>query len=107
MKGASAIREQGYKDPLLTKVMKEHGLEEIPLYKHRPPEQMAQRKRWSDLAKFRDGPVNPKRAEIDDIQRAATDIKRFAFKLGADDVGIARRVNQELADLVLRPNADA
>ena len=78
MKGASRIREQGYKDPLLVKLMKDHGFDEIPLYKHRPPEQMAQRQRWSDLAKFRDGPVNPTRTEIDDVERAATDIKTFA-----------------------------
>jgi len=37
MKGASRIREQGYKDPLLVKLMKDHGFDEIPLYKHRPP----------------------------------------------------------------------
>ena len=89
MKGASRIREQGYKDPLLVKLMKDHGFDEIPLYKHRPPKQIAQRQRWSDLAKFRDGPVNPTRTEIDDVERAATDIKTFAREIGADDVGIA------------------
>lgn len=36
MKGTSKIREQGYKDPLLVKVMKAHGYDELPLYKHRP-----------------------------------------------------------------------
>ncbi len=59
MKGISAIREQGYKDPLLVKVMKAHGFDELPLYKHRPPGQQAQRRRWADLAKLRDGDVNP------------------------------------------------
>jgi ferredoxin len=90
MIGTSDIREQGYKDPLLVKVMKEHGFEEIPLYKHRPPEQNAQRRQWSELAKFRDGPINPNRVEIEDVKRAAAEIKRFARDIGADDVGIAR-----------------
>jgi ferredoxin len=90
MIGTSDIREQGYKDPLLVKVMKEHGFGEIPLYKHRPPEQMAQRRRWSDLAKLRDGPLNPARTAIDDIERAAAQIKQLAHEIGADDVGIAR-----------------
>jgi epoxyqueuosine reductase len=101
MKGLSPIREQGYKDPLLVKVMKECGFDEIPLYKHRPPEQTAQRRRWSDLAKVRDGPVNPKRTQIDDIRRAAADIKRFAFDIGADDVGIAR-----LTPIMIRQDLD-
>jgi len=101
MKGTSNIREQGYKDPLLVKVMKEHGFDEIPLYKHRPPEQNAQRQRWSDLARFRDGPVNPERKKIDDVERAAAEIKTFARNLGADDVGIAR-----LTPIMIRQGLD-
>jgi epoxyqueuosine reductase len=101
MRGTSNIREQGYKDPLLVKVMKEHGFDEIPLYKHRPPEQMAQRQRWSELARFRNGPVNPARQEIDDVGRAAAEIKTFARAIGADDVGIA-----PLAPIMIRQGLD-
>lgn len=90
MQGTSRIREQGYKDQLLLRLLKERGIDEVPLYKHRPPEQMAQRRSWSDLAKFRDGPVNPQRTPIDEPVRAAAGIKKFARKIGADDVGIAR-----------------
>ena len=90
MKGTSEIREQGYKDPLLVKVMRAHGFEELPLYKHRPPEQQAQRQRWFDLAKQRDGLVNPLPVKIDDIDRAAAEIKALARDIGADDVGITR-----------------
>jgi len=90
MKGTSEIREQGYKDPLLVKVMRAHGFEELPLYKHRPPEQQAQRQRWFDLAKQRDGLVNPLPVKINDIDRAAAEIKALGRDIGADDVGIAR-----------------
>ena len=90
MRGISDIREQGYKDPLLVKVMKQHGLDELPLYKHRPPEQNAQRQRWFELAKLRDGPIASRPALFDDAAQAATEIKRFARAIGADDVGIAR-----------------
>jgi epoxyqueuosine reductase len=90
MKGTSKIREQGYGDPLLVKLMKEHGFDEIPLYKHRPAEQTAQRRRWSELAKFRDGPVNSTTRRFDDVEQATAHIKEFAFEIGADDVGIAR-----------------
>jgi ferredoxin len=90
MIGSSDIREQGYKDPLLVKVMKAHGFDELPLYKHRPPEQQAQRRRWAELAALRDGPVNPSRVAFDDIGEAAAGIKRHARLIGADDVGIAK-----------------
>lgn len=90
MKGSSNIREQGYKDPLLVKVMKAHGFDEIPLYKHRPSQQTAQRQRWAELAKFRDGPVNPQCRPVDDVNGAAAQIKELARIIGADDVGIAR-----------------
>ena len=101
MKGTSKIREQGYKDPLLVQVMKAHGHDELPLYKHRPPEQQAQRRHWADLAKLREGPVNPVRASIEDIGRAATEIKQYAREIGADDVGIAR-----LTPIMIRNDLD-
>jgi formate hydrogenlyase subunit 6/NADH:ubiquinone oxidoreductase subunit I len=101
MRGISKIREQGYKDPLLVQVMKQHGFDELPLYKHRPPEQNALRQRWSDLAKFRDGPVNPQRTRFDDAAAASAAIKAFAFDIGASDVGIAR-----LTPIMVRENFD-
>jgi epoxyqueuosine reductase len=89
MKGTSEIREQGYKDPLLVKVMKAHGFDELPLYKHRPALQQAKRRRWMELAALRDGPVAPAPA-VTDIERATAEIKDVARRIGADDVGIAR-----------------
>jgi epoxyqueuosine reductase len=101
MKGISEIREQGYKDPLLVKVMKAHGFDELPLYKHRPPEEHAKRQHWFDLAKVRDGPVASPLAAPADITRAATEIKEFARQIGADDVGIAR-----LTPIMIRKDLD-
>ncbi len=101
MKGISEIREQGYKDPLLVKVMKQHGFDELLLYKHRPAEQNAQRQRWSELARFRDGAVNPDRTAFDDPADAAAAVKRFARAIGADDVGIAR-----LTPIMIRSGLD-
>lgn len=89
MKGTSDIRAQGYNDPLLVKVMKAHGYDELPLYKHRPPEQQAKRRRWMELAKLRDGPVSAPMVRID-ASEAAAEIKAVAHRIGADDVGIAR-----------------
>ena len=90
MKGTAKVRYQGYRDPLLVEVMKTHGFEKIPLYEHRPVEALEIRKRWPELAKFRDGPVNKKRTEFSDLSAAANAIKTKARALGADDVGIAR-----------------
>ncbi len=90
MRGTNKVRLQGYKDPLLVAVMKRHGFDEIPLYKHRPPETMARRERWFELGKVRDGPVNPDRTEISDPAQATADIKSLALELGASAAGVAR-----------------
>jgi formate hydrogenlyase subunit 6/NADH:ubiquinone oxidoreductase subunit I len=81
--------------------MKQHGFDELPLYKHRPPEQNVMRARWSELAKFRDGPVNPQQTRFDDAAAASAAIKEFAYKLGASDVGIAR-----LTPIMIREKLD-
>ena len=90
MQGTSPIREQGYKDKLLVDVMNAHGFDELPLYKHRSPEQNARRQSWFELGKERDGAVNPDKTEFSDTAAASEAIKSFALELGADAVGIAR-----------------
>lgn len=57
MKGISRVRPQGYDDPLLVAVMRRHGLDELPLFKHRPKEILDRMRRWKELASDRDGPV--------------------------------------------------
>jgi ferredoxin len=90
MKGTSEIRAQGTEDPLLVKMLREHGLSEVPLWSHRPPEENARRARWAELAKFRDGTVNPERTSFASPEEGFAEITRFARALGASDVGIAR-----------------
>ena len=90
MKGTSKVRQQGYGDPLLVEVMKRHGLDEIPLYTHRPPETEARRQRWFDLGKVRDGEVAAEQRAVDDPAAMAAEIKAMAKGLGASAVGIAK-----------------
>lgn len=90
MKGINKVRLQGYDDPLLVEVMKRHGFDEIPLYKHRPPETEGRRKRWFELGKVRDGPVNPKKRVVEDTDAMTREIKAMAMELGASAVGIGR-----------------
>jgi ferredoxin len=90
LKGVSKVRSQGYGDPLLVSVMKQKGFDAIPLYEHRPPEIKERRRKWSELARRRDGPIAASRKEFADPIAAASHVKELARALGADDVGIAR-----------------
>lgn len=89
MRGTSKIRRQGYDDPLLVEVMKAHGLDEIPLYKHRPKRVMSRMDFWDDIGKIRDGEVGPERRPVPDPAVMAAEIKGMALELGASAVGIA------------------
>jgi formate hydrogenlyase subunit 6/NADH:ubiquinone oxidoreductase subunit I len=89
MIGTSWMREQGLKDPLLVEMLRERGMDQVPLWGRKFPERDAAMRRWDDLAPLRDGPVNAVRTEIADVAAAAADIKRRALALGADRVGIA------------------
>jgi epoxyqueuosine reductase len=101
MKGISKVRYQGYRDPLLVATMEKHGYEKIPLYEHRSPEQMAVRKNWPQLAKLRDGPVNPERKAFASADYAAKQVKEMALAFGAGDVGIAK-----LTPVMINDDAD-
>src|SRR5215472_1763496 len=89
MKGTAAVRRQGAADPLLKRMLDERGLSEPPLWLHRPPETRARMARWRELGKERDGPVNPLRADIFDVEATTKDIKALAYGLGANAVGCA------------------
>jgi ferredoxin len=90
MRGIAQSRPQGLSDLILRKVLEEHGFDEVPLWKHRPPETRARMKRWGELGRFRDGPVNPNRVEIMDVAAITETVKQRARDLGADVVGCAR-----------------
>lgn len=78
------------RDPVLARMLEEQGLTEPPLWKSRPPETRARMQRWRDLGKFRDGPVNPERCEINNNNELTQSIKQMALDMGASIVGIAR-----------------
>lgn len=90
MKGSANVRVQGAAEPILGKLLKQHGLDEPPLWKSRPPETRARMERWKELGKYRDGPVNPTRTEITDVEAASGELERMALELGASVVGCAR-----------------
>jgi ferredoxin len=77
-------------DPVLASMVHALGLETAHHYTAATPKVKAYRDRWAELAKFRDGPVNPKRVEVTDPAAMASRIKSKATELGADMVGICR-----------------
>ncbi len=89
MKGIADVRVQGAAEPILGRLLREHGLDEPPLWKSRPPETRARMARWKELGEVRDGPINPVRTEIADLQKTTDDLKRMALELGASVVGCA------------------
>jgi len=89
MIGVAKVRVQGAAEPILGRLLREHGFDEPPLWKHRPPETRARMARWTELGKFRDGAVNPERTEISDVAGATEALKQKARELGASVVGCA------------------
>ena len=98
MKGIANVRVQDKAEPILGKLLAEAGLDEPPLWKHRPPETHARRARWTELGKVRDGPVNPNRIEITDLEASTEALKKMALGLGATIVGCARLTPLMIAD---------
>lgn len=86
MIGTSWMREQFMGDPLFVEVLRARGIDNLNRPRH--PRSTAALKRWEALAASRDGPVNPNRIPVADLQAQADDIKRRARELGADDVGM-------------------
>jgi epoxyqueuosine reductase len=90
MRGTTPRREQGMADPVLASMVRALGLETARHYTAATPKVQAYRDRWAELAKFRDGPVNPQRVEVSDPAEMAQQIKAKAMELGASMVGICR-----------------
>ena len=88
MIGTSWRRPQGLGDPLMSRVMTALGMKSVPLYENAPPERIRYSKIWQDAGEFRDGPVNPDRVEIDDVEEMTQTIKEKALALGATLVGV-------------------
>ena len=98
MKGTAKVRVQGAAEPILGRMLKERGLDEPPLWKHRPPETRARMARWRALGEVRDGPVNPNRVEIPDVEAATATPKQMAYDLGASVVGCAKLTRIMIAE---------
>lgn len=90
MIGVTKRREQGLKDPLLVEVMKKMGLETVPLYENQSPERIRYGQEIREMARFRDGPVNPNRVVVEDTREMTERIKERARELGADLVGVVK-----------------
>jgi hypothetical protein len=90
MRGMTPRREQGMADPVLASMVHAMGLETAPHYAAATPKIQAYRDSWVILAPLRDGPVNPRRVEVEDSAATAKRIKSKATELGANMVGICR-----------------
>ncbi len=101
MKGTAKVRVQGADDPILGRLLKQHGFDEPPLWKHRPPETRARMARWRALGEVRDGPVAEHPADITDPAVATENLKKMALELGARVVGCA-----ELTSIVVAEGVD-
>ena len=94
MKGTAKVRVQGAAEPILGRMLKERGLDEPPLWKHRPPETRARMARWRALGEVRD----PNRVEIPDVEAATATPKQMAYDLGASVVGCAKLTRIMIAE---------
>lgn len=90
MHGTTPRREQGMADPVLARMVRERGLDEVPHYRAATPKVKEYRRRWAENGKHRDGPVNPRRLDVPDAVEMAAQIKAKALALGAHMVGICR-----------------
>jgi epoxyqueuosine reductase len=85
-------------DPVLASMVHALGLETARHYTAATPKIQAYRESWAKLAKFRDGPVNPQRAEVGNPADTAQQIKAKAVELGATMVGMCR-IQPHMIDL--------
>lgn len=86
--GKTKRREQGLADPLLVQVMKDMGIEKVPLYEAASDARKTFNGRIKALTPSRHGPVGPRRREVTDPAAMAAEIKAKGMALGADVVGM-------------------
>ncbi|HXV49184.1 MAG TPA: 4Fe-4S dicluster domain-containing protein [Candidatus Binatia bacterium] len=77
-------------DPVLAEMVHSMGLGEAPHYAAVKPTIQSYRRRWVELAPYRDGEIETKRVEIGDPAEMTRKIKAKAVELGANMVGICR-----------------
>ena len=89
MLGISWRREQGLADPLLKRMIKERGLDDIPQWTKKANFRLEAHNQWMELAKIRDGLVSDEKRNVKDIAALTSEAKSRAKQLGAELVGIA------------------
>jgi ferredoxin len=77
-------------DPVLAAMVHASGATESRHYAAVKPVIQAYRRRWVELAPYRDGPVNRRRIAVADPAAVTAQIKAKAIELGADMVGVCR-----------------
>jgi epoxyqueuosine reductase len=77
-------------DPVLAEMVHAMGLKEAPHYAAFKPTIQAYRRRWVELAPYRDGPVQAERTPTGDAAATTKQIKEKAMELGANMVGVCR-----------------
>ena len=90
MRGITPRREQGMADPVLAEMVHATGATESRHFAAVKPVIQAYRRRWVDLAPFRDGPVNATRITVNDPAAMTGQIKAKATELGVSLVGVCR-----------------
>lgn len=88
MIGKSWIREQGMQDALLCSALRDRNMDDVPQWQRDFPERDAFMKHWDSLEPMRDGPVNPERRDVTDLDAMNAEIKKLAQELGAADTGM-------------------
>jgi epoxyqueuosine reductase len=88
MIGTSWIREQGLRDALLVESLRRRNIDNISLWTRKYAARDACMQAWTEMAAYRDGPVNPERVEVTDRAAMAERIKAYATELGATMVGM-------------------
>lgn len=89
MRGSSWIRRQGLEDALLTRMLAERGLKQVPMHTAQDDGTRAMARRPRELAPHRDGPVAPVQSTRGAQQHARL-VRDKALASGASLVGIAR-----------------
>lgn len=87
-------REQGLKDALLREMLRERGLEKVPVFGNETQEIHQTKQNTYAFGDRRRGPVAPEKTHLDDPVAMAEKIKEIGKAAGADLVGITK----------LRPN---
>jgi len=90
MLGTTWRRSGGANDPLFAKLMQERSLTSVPLLAGLSEDQKKYLAQVRALGASRNGPVNPQRVTVSDVEAMTEQVKQRAREFGADLVGVAK-----------------